>query len=130
GIAEDLNVLLAQYIRALVLLGLSASISYGVFFSIIGVPYALLLAAIAFPLEFIPMLGPAASATIILIVAGLGGFHNWIALVAFLAVYRILQDYVIAPHLMSTGMELHPLLVIFGVFAGEQIGGVAGAFLS
>ena len=27
-------------------------------------------------------------------------------------------------------MELHPLLIIFCVFAGEQLAGVAGAFLS
>jgi predicted PurR-regulated permease PerM len=51
-------------------------------------------------------------------------------IVAFLAVYRIFQDYVLSPHLMSAGTELHPLLVIFGVFAGEQIGGIPGAFLS
>src|SRR5438132_1513020 len=44
-IATDLNVLLAQYMRALVLLGLAASITYGIFFSIMGVPYAILLAA-------------------------------------------------------------------------------------
>jgi predicted PurR-regulated permease PerM len=51
-------------------------------------------------------------------------------LLVFLAIYRIIQDYVISPQLMSTGMELHPLLVIFGVFAGEQIAGIPGAFLS
>lgn len=129
-IARDLNVLLAQYMRALVLLGLAASCTYGAFFAIMGVPYAALLAALAFPLEFIPMLGPLVSAAIILLVAGFSGGHNMAVIVVFLAVYRIFQDYVLSPHLMSTGMELHPLLVIFGVFAGEQIAGVAGAFLS
>ena len=129
-IAADLNLLLAGYMRALVLLGLSASVSYGVFFSIIGVPYAVLLAAIAFPLEFIPMVGPLVSNGTIILVAAFGGFHHMLVLLAFLAIYRIIQDYVISPHLMSAGMELHPLLVIFGVFAGEQIAGVPGAFLS
>ena len=125
-----MNVLLAGYMRALVLLGLSAAISYGMFFTIIGVPYAVLLAVIAFPLEFIPMLGPVVSAATIITVAAISGFHRMIALIAFLAVYRIIQDYVISPHLMSAGMELHPLLVIFGVFAGEQMAGIPGAFLS
>jgi predicted PurR-regulated permease PerM len=37
-IAADLHVLLAQYMRALVLLGVVASLAYGLFFSIIGVP--------------------------------------------------------------------------------------------
>ena len=53
----------------------------------------------------------------------------WV-IAGFLGAYRIFQDYVLSPHLMSAGMELHPLLVIFGVFAGEQIAGVSGAFLS
>jgi predicted PurR-regulated permease PerM len=128
--ATDLNLLLAGYMRALVLLGLSASVTYGVFFTIFGVPYAVLLAVIAFPLEFIPMVGPLVSTGTVLLVAAFGGFHHMLALIAFLIVYRIIQDYVISPHLMSAGMELHPLLVIFGVFAGEQIAGVPGAFLS
>src|ERR1019366_6240776 len=52
-IAADLHLLLALYMRALVLLAAAAFAAYGLFFSLIGVPYALLLAAIAFPLEFI-----------------------------------------------------------------------------
>jgi predicted PurR-regulated permease PerM len=129
-IAGDLNILLAQYMRALVLLGLAASLTYGVFFSIMGVPYALLLAALAFPLEFIPMLGPLTSSMTILLVAAFSGYpHGW-ALAAFLGAYRIFQDYVLSPQLLSSGMELHPLLVVFGVFAGEQIAGIPGAFLS
>jgi predicted PurR-regulated permease PerM len=129
-IATDLNVLLAQYMRALVLLGLTASITYGAVFAIMGVPYTALLAALVFPLEFIPMLGPLVSSAIILLVVGFSGGHHIVGIIVFLAVYRIFQDYVLSPHLMSAGTELHPLLVIFGVFAGEQIGGVGGAFLS
>ena len=48
----------------------------------------------------------------------------------FLAVYRVFQDYVLSPYLMSSGVEIHPLLVLFGVLAGEQIGGVPGMFFS
>ena len=31
---------------------------------------------------------------------------------------------------MSAGVELHPLLVLFGVLAGEQLLGVPGMFFS
>jgi predicted PurR-regulated permease PerM len=129
-IANDLHLLLAQYMRALVLLGLAASAAYAIFFSIIGLPYGLLLGAIAFFFEFVPLVGPLTSAVIILLVAGLSGFGHllWIAL--FLAAFRLFQDYVLSPLLMSSGMELHPLMVIFGVLAGAQIAGIAGAFLS
>jgi predicted PurR-regulated permease PerM len=129
-IAADLHVLLAQYMRALVLLGVVASLAYGLFFSLIGVPYGILLAAAAFPLEFIPMVGPLVGAVIVLLVAGLNGSHHLLAVFVFLIAFRFLQDYVVSPQLLSAGMKLHPLLVIFGVLAGGSIAGVAGCFLS
>jgi predicted PurR-regulated permease PerM len=88
------------------------------------------LAAIAFPLEFIPMVGPFIGAIIIVAVAGLGGFHHLLWIVGFLAAFRLFQDYVLSPQLLSEGMELHPLVVIFGVLAGGSVAGVAGSFLS
>jgi predicted PurR-regulated permease PerM len=129
-IAADLHVLLAQYMRALVLMGVVASLAYGFFLSIVGVPYAILLAAVAFPLEFIPMVGPLAGAIIVLLVAGMSGSHHLLAILVFLIAFRLFQDYVVSPHLLSAGMKLHPLLVIFGVLAGGSIAGVAGSFLS
>jgi predicted PurR-regulated permease PerM len=129
-IADDLHLLLAQYMRALVLLGLAAAVVYASFFSVIGLPYGLLMGAIAFPCEFIPLVGPLTSAVIILLVAGLSGFGHLLWIVLFLAAFRVFQDYVLSPHLLSSGTELHPLLVIFGVLAGGQVAGIAGAFLS
>jgi predicted PurR-regulated permease PerM len=129
-IANDLHLLLAQYMRAMVLLGLAASIAYAVFFSIIGLPYGLLLGAIAFFFEFIPMVGPLTSAVIILLVAGLSDFGHLLWIILFLVAFRLLQDYVLSPLLMSSGIRLHPLLVIFGVLAGSRIAGIPGAFLS
>jgi predicted PurR-regulated permease PerM len=129
-IAADVHLLLAQYMRALVLLAAATFVAYGSFFSLFGVPYGILLAAIAFPLEFIPMLGPLAAAAIILIVATLSGFHHLFWIFVFLAVFRVFQDYVLAPHLLSAGTEIHPLVVIFGVLAGGHIAGITGSFLS
>ena len=63
-------------------------------------------------------------------VAGLSGFHHLLWIFFFLAVFRVFQDYVLSPHLLSSGTELHPLLVIFGVLTGGQIAGIAGCFLS
>jgi predicted PurR-regulated permease PerM len=129
-VAVELNVLFAQYMRALVLLAAAAFLAYGLFFSFLNIPYGILLAAIASLLEFIPMVGPLTAAIVILAVAGLSGFHHLLWIIAFLAAFRIFQDYVLSPHLLSEGMELHPLLVIFGVLAGGSIAGISGSFLS
>ena len=32
--------------------------------------------------------------------------------------------------LLSAGMRIHPLLIIFGVLAGGEIGGILGIFFS
>jgi predicted PurR-regulated permease PerM len=126
----DLHILLAQYMRAVVLLALATFVSYGIFLEIAGAPYALLLAGVAGALEVIPVLGPLTASAAILLVAGFSGYQHWLWILIFLAVYRLFQDYVLQPYLMSSGVALHPLLVIFGVLAGEQVGGVAGIFLS
>jgi predicted PurR-regulated permease PerM len=128
-VLADVNLLLASYMRALVLLALSTFTAYGIFFSILGVPYAVLLAALAGMLEFIPMVGTLAASLTIVIVAALEGAHV-IAVLIFLLAYRLFQDYVLSPQLMRQGVELHPLLVLFGVFAGSEVAGIAGTFLS
>jgi predicted PurR-regulated permease PerM len=128
-VMAETHVLLAQYMRALMILCAAVFVADVIFFTIVGVPFALLLATLAALLEFIPMIGPLAAAVIITIVAAINGAPVVIVLI-FLALYRLFQDYILSPHLMSKGVELHPLMVLFGVFAGAELAGVAGAFLS
>jgi len=128
-VLADVNLLLASYMRALVLLSAAAFTAYSIFFSIVGLQFGVLLAAGAALLEFIPMIGPLTGGITIVVVAALTG-SNALAILIFLLSYRVLQDYVISPHIMGQGVELHPLLVLFGVFAGAEIAGVAGTFLS
>jgi predicted PurR-regulated permease PerM len=122
--------LLLKYMRALLLLCCTVLIVFSVVLTVLGVQYALLLASIAFFCEFVPVMGPLVAMCIILAVTGLSGYPHLLWVVAFLGAFRMIQDYVIAPRVMGQGVELHPLWVIFGVFAGDQIGGVAGVFLS
>ncbi len=130
GIVDGLDVLLGRYIRSLLILSGATMVVYGTVFSIAGVPFALLLAALAGVLEFIPVVGPLAAAVACLLVAGLSGYDNLVFLIGFIAAYRLFQDYVLNPYLMSGGVEVPALLVLFGLLAGEEIGGIVGIFLS
>jgi predicted PurR-regulated permease PerM len=129
GVLRDLDALLAHYMRALVLLSLATFVCFAAFFWIAGVPYGTLLAALAGVLEVIPMLGPISAAVLIILIAAASGSHV-IAVILFMLAYRMFQDYVLSPHLMVQGVELHPVLVLFGVFAGGEVAGIAGTFLS
>jgi predicted PurR-regulated permease PerM len=126
----DVHVLLAQFMRALVILSAATFVSYSLFFASACVPYAVLLATIAGVLEFIPVAGPLSAAAVALLVAGFSGYPHLLWMVVFLIAYRLFQDYVLQPYLMSSGVEVPPLLIIFGVLAGEQVAGVPGMFLS
>ena len=129
-ILDDINRLLGQYIRALVLLSVSSFIANSIFLGLTGAPYAILLAVISALGEFLPVVGPAAGAAIVLAVTGLSGYTHLITFILFWILFRMFQDYVVNPYVMGKGVELNPLLVLFGVLAGEQIAGVAGMFFS
>lgn len=129
-ILDDIHQVLRNYIRALVLLSVAGFIAWSVFLSAMRYPYELLLAGVAAILEFIPVIGPAAALVIMLIVCLVTSSGGLLWIVIFWGCFRIFQDYVLNPFLMSAGIELHPLLVLFGVLAGEQIAGIAGMFFS
>jgi len=129
-ILEDIHDVLRNYIRALVLLSIASFSAWAIFLSVLRYPYELLLAGISALLEFIPVIGPAAALAILLVVCLVTGTGGLLWIVIFWASFRVFQDYVLNPYLMSSGTEIHPLLVLFGVLAGDALAGVPGMFFS
>jgi predicted PurR-regulated permease PerM len=130
SILEDINRLLGEYIRALVLLSAASFTAHNLFLGFSGAPYAVLLSGVAALGEFVPVVGPAAAGLIVLLVTSLSGYSHVLLYVIFWLLYRLVQDYILSPYLMSKGVRLNPMLVLFGVLAGDQIAGVLGMFLS
>ena len=89
-----------------------------------------MLAGAASVFEFVPVVGPLAGMVLSVSVALFSGYPHWGWMIVFLLVYRVFQDYVLSPWLLSSGVELHPLLVLFGVLVGETVAGIPGLFLS
>lgn len=130
GIGKDVHDLLGEYVRALILLALLTFLVWMGVFLVAGVPYAVVLAAVAGVLEFLPLFGPLAAGALVMVVALFSGYPYPIFLLLFIVLWRGVQDYVSSPLIMGRGIELHPGLVIFGVIAGGEIAGAAGMFLS
>lgn len=127
----DLNTTLAAYTRAQLISCVIIAIICTVGFYIIGLKYALLLGILAGIFEFVPLLGPVTIAIIVTLTAAAGD-NPWRALYVaiFLAVLRIVHDYVTYPRIVRGGIHLHPLAIILAVLAGEQVAGIPGVFLS
>ncbi len=126
----DINDTLAAYVRAQLvscfLIGTICTIG----FYILGNNYALLLGILAGIFEFVPLIGPISLAIIATLVAGFDSGAMAIATAGFLAVLRILQDYVFYPRIIREGIHLHPLAIILSVLAGEAIAGIPGVFIA
>jgi predicted PurR-regulated permease PerM len=127
---QDVNSTLAAYIRAQLIACLLIGLLCTLGFILLGVPYALVLGLVAGLFEFIPLAGPLAVA---LLATGVASFHSGGtagAVLVFLLVLRILQDYVFYPRIIGQGIHLHPLAVIVAILAGAELAGVAGIFLA
>lgn len=127
---QDLNQMLAQFIRAQLTLAAFSLLAYVAFLGLMRVPYALMLGTAGGALEFVPLAGPLLAGTAMMIVAVLAGYQHWAFLLLFLLVWRLIQDYVISPRVMGVSVELHPLAALFGILAGGEIAGILGVYLS
>jgi predicted PurR-regulated permease PerM len=130
GILEDLDDMLASYIRAQLVLAAISGVAYTVILASLRVPYAFVLGAIGGMLEFIPLAGPFIAAVLILGVSFLSAYSHLLWLIIFLGCWRLVQDYVNAPRIMGQRVELHPLAALFAVLVGGEIAGVIGVYLS
>jgi predicted PurR-regulated permease PerM len=92
-----------------------------------GEQYALLFGAWVAVTEVIPYLGPWLGAAppfiYALVVDPISAL--WVALL-FLGIQQI-EGHVVVPKVMGNALRLHPLLVIFGLAAGAELHGLAGA---
>jgi predicted PurR-regulated permease PerM len=127
---EELNATLAAYVRAQLIACVVVGTLCGVGFALLGSPYAILLGILAAVLEFVPVIGPLVVAAF---AVGIAALHDpmlaiWTAV--FLAVLRVVEDYVIYPRLIGRDIDLHPLVVILAVLAGVELDGIAGIFIA
>lgn len=98
--------------------------------SLIGIPYALVLAVFAGLLEIVPYVGPIISAIpgVILgfLISPLTGF---LALLVYI-VSQQLENNILVPLIMKRAVGLNPVAIILALLAGAKIGGALGAILA
>lgn len=98
--------------------------------SLIGVPYALILALLAGALEVIPFIGPLLSAVpAILIALALSPIHAVIVAGAYLIIQSV-EGHVLVPKIMQRATGMNPLLSMLALLIGWTLGGIPGAILA
>jgi predicted PurR-regulated permease PerM len=129
AVAEELNTMLRKYIRAKVILGACSLVFYAAAMLSLGFPNAISLGLLGGVLEFVPVAGWMSSAALISTV-GILTHRHWIWMAVLLGVWRMVMDYFISPRVVGRNLEIHPLMVLFAVMVGGEIGGIVGIYLS
>ena len=123
---HDVNSALAGYIRAQAAAGVVVGLMCVGGFVLLGVPSAVSLGVAAGILELVPGIGPVTTMLIAVTQAGDGG----LAVIAFLAVVRVVQDTLVYPRLIRHGMHLSTPAVVLSLWTGAVLGGAGGVILA
>lgn len=120
---------ISSYIQGQLLV--SAAIGFMVFigFSIIQMPYALLLGAIAMVTSVVPYLGPIIAITPAVIIALVMSPWMLLKLAAVWTVVQLVEGKFISPQIMGRTLHIHPITIIFVLITAGALFGVAGVIL-
>ena len=118
------------YVRGAVIDGVIVGVLTYVGLLIIGVDYAIVLAVTAGLFELVPVVGPIAATVPIVSIAFLDSPMTGFITLAFWLVVQQIESQILTPVIMRSQADIHPLLVIFAVFVGGELGGIIGALVA
>ena len=105
-------------------------IEYSITFFLIGHPNAILLGILAAIGNLIPFFGGLITNIIAAITSFVIGPKLFIRTLITFIVLSIVDSYIINPYIYSKSNELHPIIVIFSIFAGGKLFGMKGIIVS
>ncbi len=120
-----------NYVMGAVGQALVAAVTTYVVLVILGVPFAIGLAAITFVLDLIPLVGATIAAVLVGIFTLFTGFPvSTIIWVVFALAYQQLENNVIQPQIQRRAVAIEPIVVLVSVLCGATLAGVLGAVLA
>ena len=133
GIMRDIDVVLKGFVHGSVLVCAALGTFYGIALSLAGLDYGLTIGLLTGILSFIPYVGTIFGLVASAGVAFLQFWPEWIRIAVILGIFltgQLLADYVLTPRIMGSRLAVHPLWLIFGLFAGGALFGFVGLLLS
>lgn len=131
-ILAAINQLLSAYVRGQLNVCLLMSTYYGVGLSMIGIDLSLLLGVASGCLIIIPFIGLTISGLLSLIIGYITfGMTTKLSYIGTLyLVGYVVENYFITPRIIGNNIGLHPLWIMFSVFASGSLFGFIGIFFA
>ncbi len=122
---------LGGYFRGSLLIALIGALSTGVGLTLLHVPYAALLGVLFFLLYFVPVIGANVIGVLCILAALPEGWVVTLIVAIFILVLQgVVIGQILSPRIFSKTVGVHPIVAIFALFAGAELFGLLGGFLS
>lgn len=132
-LSEQITDSVGYYVIGQVSLGVINGVLSAIFLSIIGAPFPVVLAAIAFLFSLIPLVGTLTGSTIIVLtclIPGLGSPTTALIAAIYYLIYMQVEAYLISPRIMSRAVAIPGAVVVVAALAGGSLLGLLGALIA
>jgi len=118
------------FVRGQALLCLAIGLAALAAYSLIGLPYALVLALLAGIFEAIPVVGPILGAVPALLIALTISNQAVIGVMIATAIIQVLENYILVPRIMKKAVGVNPIVAMLSLITLTSVLGIAGALLA
>jgi predicted PurR-regulated permease PerM len=131
--ARAIDDVLAGYARGAAIVCSLLAAFYAIALTIVGLDFGLVIGLVAGGLSFVPYLGFVVGLLSSVGMAVYQFWPEWIRIAVVLAIFFVGQwgtDYFLTPRLVGKRANVHPLWILFSVFAGGAVFGFVGVLLA
>ncbi len=129
-ITEQITKSVGGYVNGIVVLALINSVLGFIMMTIVGVPFAGLVAVGVFFLALIPLFGSLLATVLVALVALFNSPTAAIIAAIYYLIYMQIEAYLLTPRIMNRVVSVPGALVVIGALAGGTLLGLLGALIS
>jgi predicted PurR-regulated permease PerM len=129
-LSETIAASVGKYLGGMVILAAMNAVFTFILLTACGVPFAPVLAALAFPITLIPLVGPVINTVIVTAVALFSSPSTALIVLVVMLVYVQIESYVMTPRIVGKAISIPGSLVLIGALVGGTLLGLLGALIA
>jgi predicted PurR-regulated permease PerM len=129
-LTHELDLTFGKYIRGQILVCILLFIFATIFFWIFRMKFALVLGLFIGITDLIPYFGPILGAIPALFLALSISYSMVLRVAIIIIVLQIIESNVLSPFIIGKSIHIHPIIIMFTLLVGGEIGGLAGLLIS
>ncbi len=123
--------IVGSYLRGQIIISAIAAFNIGLFLTVLGVPFSLLIGLLAGLFNMIPNVGAVLTNVVgVLIALVFGTTVDAVAVLGVVGAQQLLEGAVLAPNIMSHQVGLHPILIILSLLVFGAAMGLVGLLIA